>query len=135
MDIYDMVAREHPETAAERQQRPVPERSGETPLDKEAVVLAAAGTVLFEQHVAQWGTPQTCYELLDVLHEFELERAAKPPVINVSVTPPDGFKAMEGHFRFDTTQPQQAAYVVGPPPEPERRAARLTRKVRRKMGL
>jgi hypothetical protein len=62
----------------------------------------------------RWITAQR--EILEAVHELDMERAAQPPVINVTVTPPDGGPAVPGHFRVNTGE-QQVAWVDGPAPE------------------
>lgn len=51
------------------------------------------------------------------LHERELDVASQPPIINVTVTSPDGIP-LPGHFRMDLTRPQpEVAYRDEPAPE------------------
>lgn len=44
-------------------------------------------------------------EIRQAVHERELDVASQPPVINVTVTSPDGVP-VPGHFRLDMTKPQ-----------------------------
>ncbi len=98
-------------------------------LDPAQVVMADCPAAIFGQLAAEWPDQQTAHEIVEAVHELELERASKPPIINVAVTPPGGLPV--GHFRVDTGPQQKVAYVVGPPPEPGgRRVVQVTRKVR-----
>lgn len=53
-------------------------------------------------------------QIRQAIHDRELERAAQPPVINVTVTDPDGMPR-PGHFRVDLTRPQPEVHYLDRP--------------------
>lgn len=89
----------------------------EDPLDPDAVVVA--GTVrlrTLDQLIKEWPTGQ---ELREEMYQRDLEREAKPPVLHVTVTPPEGHaippEVHEGHFQVTTGPNPQVTWH----PEPD----------------
>lgn len=128
-DIFDVLVARAPAWLSYLANREVPERPGDRSLDPD-VFVRADRTVLFEQQVAEWPDPQAMFTLLEVMHDMDLERAAQPPVVNVSITPPDGTPAI-GYLQVDTRNRRRMTFVVGrTPPQPARKLVELTRQAR-----
>lgn len=89
------------------------------PLDPSQPV-AADSAPLFEwlcDHLTGGG------QIRQGVHERELDAASRPPIINVTVTSPDGVP-VPGHFRVDLTGPNpQFGYLDEPAPKLEQTRA------------
>lgn len=83
------------------------------PLDT-TVPVAASDAPLFEELCS---TLPGGGAIRQAVHDRELQAAAQPPVINVTVTSPDGIP-VPGHFRMDMTRPQpELRYHEEPAPD------------------
>jgi hypothetical protein len=80
----------------------------------------------FELLASAWADHITVLRLMGAMHVLELERAAVPDIVNVTVTNPAGQPM--GHFRVDDNNPGFTTYVVGPPPDEPRRRWRRGRR-------
>lgn len=87
-------------------------------LDPEEFIVADHAVQTFEHLCETWHDKATARETREAIHKLELEAAAQPPVINVTVAAPDGTPSTDGHFRVDTG-PQTVTYVEGPAPAPD----------------
>lgn len=88
-----------------------------TVLRPDVPVIVVCPAAEFDTLVHEWPDQAAALLLLERLHELELERAAVPPVINVTVTDPEGFPAVDGHFRVTTGPQPTVVFVDGPVPE------------------
>jgi len=65
-------------------------------LDRQTAIVAVCEPAEFRRLVREWHDRRTSEELAEAVHQLELERAAQPPVIEVTViTPPGGISRLE----------------------------------------
>lgn len=87
-------------------------------LDPETVVPADEESAPYFDWVAEhWPDARAAVQIMSRQHEFDMERAAQPPVVNVTVVDGEGVPAFDGHIRVQTGPQRTLAYVVGPAPE------------------
>lgn len=79
--------------------------------DVEAIPFIDPRTPFYDQMSAAWPDHATIREYEAAAHRRELEAAAQPPVINVTVT------GLPGHYAADTGT-GEIAYVPGAAPGP-----------------
>jgi hypothetical protein len=80
-------------------------------LDPGTVIVAGCEPKDFRALIQEWGDPRAAEEIAEEMYQRELERAAQPPVIEVTVTTPP-----EGIPRLELTQlvAETVAEVTGP---------------------
>jgi hypothetical protein len=95
-------------------QRPVPSRSSDiSVLDPGTPIVADCEPVFFRYLIREWPDRDAAEETAEAMHQRDLEQAAQPPVIEVTVTtPPDGIP------RLELTQlvAEKVAEITGPLP-------------------
>jgi hypothetical protein len=82
-------------------------------LDPDTAIVADCEPRDFRYLIREWPDRDAAEEIAETLHQFDLERAAQPPVIEVTVTtPPDGIP------RAELTQlvAEKVREVTGPQP-------------------
>lgn len=121
-------------------------RSDDDVLDPETAIVASCEPREFRRLTRDWQVRDGRHrlgadEITEAMHELDLERAAQPPVIEVTVTtPPDGIPRLElARLVTETvrefTGPQPVLRDGGTPAPPGRRKMLLaTRRVRSRLG-
>lgn len=84
-------------TAWDLGKRSVPRRvSDASMLDPETAIVADCEPREFRTLIREWPDRDAAEEIAETLHQLDLDRAAQPPVIEVTVTtPPDGIPRLE----------------------------------------
>ena len=97
--VFDMVRAGWPDkvTARDLGKRPVCSRCSDARvLDPHTAIVADCEPGDFRTLVREWHDRRTAEHLAEAVHQLELERAAQPPVIEVTVTtPPGGISRLE----------------------------------------
>ncbi len=105
-------------------------------LDPDTVIVADCEPKDFRVLVREWGDPRAAEEIAEEMYQRDLERAAQPPVIEVTVTtPPDGIPRLE----LTRLVAEKVAEITGPlpvlPPRPGQVSAVEGRQSRRRKVL
>jgi hypothetical protein len=87
---------------------------GDDSLNGSKVIVLDCEAADLERLMAEWADQGNVRELLHGLHGFELERAAQPPEVHVTIAPPEGAHAVPGHFVVQTGPDRQISYVAAP---------------------
>lgn len=139
--VFDQLASEWPDSAAVADLIRFPARarfSDARVLDPVTAIVADCEPVIFRFLIRDWPDRGTAEELAEAVHQLELERAAQPPVIEVTViTPPEGIPRLE----LTRIVAEKVAEITGPmpalSPEPglrprRRRMLTATRRARKR---
>jgi hypothetical protein len=137
--VFDAVCDLLPDkaTAWDIRKRPVPRRlSDDAVLDPETAIVVTCEPVVFRGLVREWPDRDFAEDIAETMHDLDLERAAQPPVIEVTVTTPPG-----GIPRADLTRlvAEKVREFTGPQPvlpdefhvEPRGRRGRVLTATRR----
>lgn len=112
-------------TAWDLGKRPVRRRvSDSSVLDPDTAIVADSETTLFRALIREHPDPAAAEQIAETQHQLDLERAAQPPVIEVTVTtPPEGIRradlartAMQAVRRFTGPQPVLSGSATNPFP-------------------
>jgi hypothetical protein len=114
--VFDSVRDQFPDKAVawDLGNRPVPRRPSDAGvLDPFTVIVADCEPGIFRATIRGWDNRRAAEEIAEEMYQRELERAAQPPVIEVTVTTPPG-----GIPRLDLTRlvAEKVAEVTGPLP-------------------
>ena len=95
MPVFDGIRDDWPDkvTAWDLANRPVPARGHQLAavLEPEIAIVTNGETCHFRQLIREWPDRDAAEEIAEVMHQRDLEQAAQPPVIEVTVTtPPEG---------------------------------------------
>jgi hypothetical protein len=97
--VFDAIRGRWPDKAAawDLGKRPVRRyRSDCRVLDPGTAIVASCEPEIFRSLAREWHDQGTAHDLDEAVHQMELERAAQPPVIEVTVTtPPEGIPRAE----------------------------------------
>lgn len=101
------------------QEEVAPDPKG-TVLDPAMAVVLSPATPEFTRLAREWleKDPQAGIAIVERTHQRDLERAAQPPVISVTVTTPEG-EVQPGHYEVQTGPLPVITYHDEPAPEPE----------------
>jgi hypothetical protein len=112
-DVFSLVLAQMPDLGYVGE-RPGVERKGFDCLSGSVVVVLDCEAAALDGLVAEWPDQDNARELVKGLHGLELERAAQPPEVHVTITPPGGQQAVPGHFVVSTGPDKQISYVDAP---------------------
>jgi hypothetical protein len=115
-------------------------RSDDSMLDPETAIVADCDTREFRALVREHPDRDAAEEIAEAMHQLDLERAAQPPVIEVTVTtPPEGIPRAElTELVTDTvrqfTGPQPVLSDDGPRPRRRGKVLTATRRARSRLA-
>lgn len=129
--VFDAIRDNWPDrvTAWDLGKRPVRvRRSDASMLDPETAIVADCSTSEFRALLREHPNRDAAEEIAEEMHQRDLERAAQPPVIEVTVTTPP-----EGMPRAELTQivSQTVAKFTGPQPVLPSRRRKVLQAIRR----
>jgi len=115
-------------------ERPATERPYRTdPLDMSTPCVIGMDAVNFGYLLRVWHDQDNAHQFREGVHAAELERAAQPPVVHVTVTPPHGQQQIPGHFEIQTGPQRQVRYSPRPDEEAGGAAIGTTQAVQDRM--
>jgi hypothetical protein len=132
LSVFSVLRAQWPDkaTAWDLGKRPLPRRcSNASALQADTAIVALCEPRTYQQLSRQWHDRDTTWVLDEALHQLELERAARPPVIEVTVTaPPEGIPRAELNV---LVRGEVARFAGNGPATPRaRRVATATRRAR-----
>jgi hypothetical protein len=114
--VFDQFCDQLPDKvlAWDLRSRPVrPRSSDDSMLDPETAIVAGCEPGIFRAVVREMDNRDAAEEIAEVMHQRDLEQAAQPPVIEVTVTtPPEGIPRLE----LDRLVSETVRDITGPQP-------------------